>query len=748
MPTSNSDQASSSFFLLDQRIQRWIWESGWDELKDAQERAIPLIMEANKDVIVAAATASGKTEAAFLPILTRLLQQDAPACVVYISPLKALINDQWGRLAGLCERLEIPVTPWHGDISSTQKKRFLKAPQGCLLITPESLEAFLMTRGHALSGLLHGLMYLVVDELHAFIGTERGKQLQSLMHRIDISLKRKVPRIALSATLGDMNLAADFLRPHYGSQVIVICSEENHQELKVLIKGYVALPPTLTDKEAGNRDGVKFDETTPQGELAICEHLYKTLRGTNNLVFTNSRAKVEIYSDLLRRYCEREKLPNEFWPHHGSLAKEIREETEQALKSLDRPATAVCTTTLELGIDIGSVKSVAQIGPAPSVASLRQRLGRSGRRNGEPAVLRCYALEAEITSESGISDQLREGLIQSIAQIRLLVDGWYESPQVGGIHLSTLIQQLLSLIAQYGGITASDAWQILCGTGPFHAVNTQDFMILLQALGSKDVLTQTNSGLLLHGGLGERLVNDYSFYAAFTSGEEFRVVCGGKTLGTLPLLQPIGPGSYIIFAGRRWQVELLDSERKLIQVIPGKGGKVPIFGGSRGLVGDRVREEMRKVLADTVPVPFLDSAASNLLDEARAYFNRLNLSTEKVVVMGNSIRLFLWKGDQVMNTLELMLKNKGLKAISEGLFITVDNVTLVGLLEAFSSLMSDTPIAPELLVANVMNKYQEKWDVLLPDNLLCRNYASLNLNVPEAYQAIQTDFGGNYPPLL
>ncbi|BBP05673.1 hypothetical protein SFPGR_30950 [Sulfuriferula plumbiphila] len=180
LPISNSSQASSSFFELDERIQRWIWESGWDELKDAQEKAIPLILAANQDIIVAAATASGKTEAAFLPILTRLLQQDTPACVVYLSPLKALINDQWGRLAGLCETLEIPVTPWHGDISNTQKKQFLKKPQGCLLITPESLEALLMKQGHSLAGIFNGLMYLVVDELHAFIGTERGKQLQSL----------------------------------------------------------------------------------------------------------------------------------------------------------------------------------------------------------------------------------------------------------------------------------------------------------------------------------------------------------------------------------------------------------------------------------------------------------------------------------------------------------------------------------------------------------------------------------------
>ena len=738
MSTSNSNQESSSFYLLDKRIQRWIWEAGWDELKDIQERAIPLILESKKDIIIAAATATGKTEAAFMPILTQLLRQDHHACVIYISPLKALINDQWGRLTSLCENLEIPVIPWHGDISSTQKKSFLKDSQGCLLITPESLEAFLMTRGHALSGLFNGLMYLVVDELHSFIGTERGKQLQSLMHRIDVCLKRKVPRIALSATLGDMNLAAEFLRPCSGEQAEIVRSEENHQELKVIVKGYMIREPKLEGNEEVNSGDIKSDETALQGELAISEHLYKNLRGENNLIFPNSRAMVETYSDLLRRYCERDGLPNEFWPHHGNLAKEIREETERALKSSERPTTAICTTTLELGIDIGIVKSVAQIGPSPSVASMRQRLGRSGRRKGEPAVLRSYVLEAEISSKSGISDQLRESLIQSIAQIRLLVDGWYEPPQIGGMHLSTMIQQLLSLIVQYGGITVSDARHILCNLGPFHIVNKQDFVMLLRALGSKDVLTQTENGLLLHGGLGERLVNHYSFYAAFTSDEEFRVVCGGKPLGTLPLSQPIEPGSYIIFAGRRWQVELLDSEKKIILVVPAKGGKVPIFEGSNGLVGDRVREEMRKILAETISVPFLDKIASNLLNEARDYFNRMNLDKEKVIDIGRSTLLFFWKGDQVMNTLALMLKYKGLDAINEGLFISINNVTKSKLLDAISNLLSDNPIPAESLVTNVMNKQQEKWDWLLPDELLCRNYASLNLNVPEAYRTIQS----------
>ena len=734
---------SNSFSLLDERIQRWIWEAGWTELKDVQERAIPLLLDGGQDVILAAATAAGKTEAAFFPILTRMLgAQHAAPCVLYVSPLKALINDQWNRLDGLCETLAVPVTPWHGDISAAKKQRFLKQHRGCLLITPESLEALLMTRGQALGGLFEGLLYCVVDELHAFIDTERGKQLQSLLNRIEIALGRQVCRIGLSATLGEMRLAAEFLRPGAKDAVNIIESKESGQELKVLIKGYVNLPPRLTDKEIAAREKegmpVEKEDATPQGMLAIGEELFRALRGSNNLIFPNSRGRVELYSDLLRRQCEKLGVPNEFWPHHGSLSKEIREETEAALKGKERPASAVCTTTLELGIDIGAVKSVAQIGPAPSVASLRQRLGRSGRRKGEPAILRGYDLEDEITPDTPFSDQLREGLVQAVAQIRLLVQGWYEPPRIGALHLSTLIQQLLSLIAQYGGITAAQAWSALCGNGVFSGISKSEFTELLRGLGEKDVVMQDSSGLLLHGGLGEKLVNHYSFYAAFTSDEEFRVVSGGRTLGSVPVSRPLAEGSYIIFAGRRWQVVGLHPSEKLIEVIPAKGGKPPLFEGIGGKVHDRVRAEMRAVLSDANPVPFLNRQAAELLAEGRSAYARLGLDNRSVVQFGSEVRIFTWRGDWVNDTLVLMLARKGIKASNEGICLVAFHAEQDHLGRLLHDIAHEGSPTPDALAEPVQNKVREKWDWLLTDNLLCKSFASEELDVPGAISAART----------
>lgn len=739
---SPPSSSSRSFELLDERIQRWIWASGWTELKDAQERAIPVILDGTRDAIIAAATASGKTEAAFLPILTRLLSDSHPAPIaLYISPLKALINDQWGRLEALCDSLEVPVTPWHGDISDTKKKRFLKRPGGCLLITPESLEGLLMNRGQGLGGLFDGLRYLVVDELHAFIDTERGKQLQSLMNRIDYALKRPVSRVGLSATLGEMRLAAEFLRPRAGDSVEIIQSREGGQELKVLVKGYLDLPPRLTEKEVESRlaqgQEVAKEDEVPQGELAISEHLFKSLRGSNNLVFPNSRGKVEAYSDLLRRQCERLGVPNEFWPHHGSLAKDIREEAEAALKSKERPATAICTTTLELGIDIGAVKSVVQIGSAPSVASLRQRLGRSGRRKGESAILRGYCLEAEINTDTPLSDQLREGLVQTIAQINLLTQGWYEPPRITGMHLSTLIQQLLSLIAQYGGVTAARAWAVLCESGVFSGITKGEFAELLKGLGARDVLMQDSTGLILPGGLGEKLINHYTFYAAFTTEEEFRIVSGGKTLGALPVSRPVEVGGYIIFAGRRWQVTGFHAAEKLIEVKPAKGGRPPLFEGMGGKVHDRVRAEMQTVLSDSTPVSFLDQAASELLAEARAAYARLNLDNVAVIQFGNEARIFTWAGDWTNDTLVLMLARKGIRAANEGVCVVVFNAEFERLQDILFDTANDTPARAEDLAQSVQNKMKEKWDGLLTEELLCKSYASRELNVEGAVAALR-----------
>lgn len=729
---------SSSFFLLDERIQRFIWAEGWESLRDAQEAAIPLIVKGDRDVIVAAATAAGKTEAAFLPALTRLVQSDPPGLITYISPLKALINDQFGRLDRLCEQLEVPVWPWHGDISASTKARFMSKRQGVLLITPESLEALLCNRGTSVGAVFERLTFFVVDELHAFIGAERGKQLQSLMHRIERVIGRTVPRIGLSATLGDMNLAAEFLRPGRGSGVEMVESKASGTELKVLVKGYEE-PLVVQGATGRSLDGDGEDEPPePVTPAAIAAHLFKGLRGSNNLVFPNSRREVERYTHLLNKLCEQQQVPNEFWPHHGSLSKEIRAETEAALKQKEHSATAICTNTLELGIDIGAVKSVAQIGPPPSVASLRQRLGRSGRRKGEPAILRGYCVEDAVGPNASLDTELRLGTLQMTATVSLLLEGWFEPPRAHGAHLSTLVQQMLSFIAQNGGATIGQLYSLLCAPGtPFAGVSKDEFVELVRHLGQKELLAQESSGVLLHGRVGEKFVNHYTFYAAFAADEEFRIVAGGKPLGTLPVSQVLSVGQRILFAGRTWRVEEIDEQQKTIFVARSGGGAPPLFSGGAGRAHTRVRQRMRELLESAeVPPPYLDEVARRFLAEARANYGARNLATESVVDQGQQVLLLTWLGDAANEALACILLRREFIATAGGPGVEIQKGkhSTEDVLDALIDAAVDEAPPLELLLADVRNLQREKWDWALPDTLLRRAYASLYLDIEEALQ--------------
>lgn len=725
---------SQAFLQLDPRIQHYLWAEGWGALRDVQEQAIPLILPGNQDVIVAASTASGKTEAAFLPALTHLLGRPDESLIVYVSPLKALINDQFGRLDRLCENLDVAVWPWHGDITSTTKRKFMQKPTGVLLITPESLEATLCNRGTSIAALFKQTTFFVIDELHAFIGTERGKQLQSLMHRIDVALGHTVPRIGLSATLGDMSLAAQFLRPD--CPVAIVDAPSSGGKLLILVKGFEE--PAATDGTSSKNDPEK--ERAP---LEIAKHLFKNLRGSNNLIFPNSRREVERYTHLLNGLCEQADIPTEFWPHHGNLSKEIRYETEAALKQRERAATAVCTSTLELGIDIGAIKSVVQIGTPPSVASLRQRLGRSGRREGESAILRGYVIEGALDEKAGLETRLRLDTVQTAAVISLLLEHWFEPPAVNGAHYSTLVQQLLSSIAQYGGLQASEAFGLLCTPrGPFEQVSKDAFVGLLRTLGEQEILTQDHSGLLLHGRLGDKIVNHFSFYAAFSSDEEFRIISGGRTLGTLPVSQMMTPGQRILFGGRTWLVEAIDEEQKAIHVSPAKGGTPPLFNGGGGRVHTRVRERMRDIYLARETLPFLDPTAQRFLGEGRETFTTLALADRLLLDQGSHAILLTWLGDAANETIACLLMSRGMRAFTGRLGVEIQraNHSLEEIEHSLGDIGSQPVATVDELLAKASNLAREKWDGLLSPHLLRQSYASSNLDLSEAMSWLRMTF--------
>lgn len=714
-PASGSE--SGAFDLLHVEVRRWIWQQNWRELRDAQEAAVAPILAGDTDVIISAATASGKTEAAFLPICSALVTERAPEgsgiSALYISPLKALINDQYRRLEELCEHLDLPVHRWHGDVPASRKRRVLDRPDGILLITPESLEALFVTRGTKVASLFRGLRYVVVDELHSFLGIERGAQLQSLLHRLELAIRHRAPRIGLSATLGDMTAAAAFLRPGAADQIHQITSTADGQELRLQLRGYLA----------------------PEGDADIAAHLFHTVRGTDNLVFANSRSRVEDLTDRLTRLSEQAHVPNEFVPHHGNLSKEIREHVESRLKDRAVPVTAICTSTLEMGIDIGSVTCVAQVGAPPSVAALRQRLGRSGRRDG-PAILRMYVSEREVTDKTPPADLLREQLVQSIAAINLLLARWCEPPSAGGMHLSTLVQQTLSLIAQHGGVTPIETYRTLCEQGPFRHIDRRTFSTLLRDLGTADLLRQERDGLLLHGGAGERLVNHHTFFAAFAAPTEYRLMAEGRTLGSLALDRPLLPDQLMIFAGRRWKIRLVDTTAKIIELTPASGGRPPLFGGAGPDVHDRIRTEMR-VVYEAADVPsYLDTTAQQLLYDGRDAYRRLGLADNPLVGWGSDTLLFPFRGDAIMSVLGLALHEQGISYEQNGLALTLQGTTPQQATDLLTEMATAPPPDATRLAALIPEKNIDKYDEMLGNELRTAAYAARKLDVPGAWAAL------------
>lgn len=724
-----------TFGKLAPPIQRWVRDQGWSELRDIQARTVNAVMDTERDLIVAAATAGGKTEAAFLPLISKAIDESASAApgfdLIYVGPLKALINDQQQRLEDMCRHTELGVYPWHGDVSEAIKKRARTKPGGILLITPESLEALFVRRGLEIPRLFGRAMAVVIDELHTFLDSERGVQLRSLLARLELSTGRRVRRIGLSATLGDMDLAKGFLRPGCADEVDLLEAKGDGSDLLIQLRGYVAGGRLGADGDEGETPN--DHEEMGSAETEIAKHLFAKLRGSNNLIFAGSRQQVELLSNRLIERSDQLRLPQEFYPHHASLSKEHREFVEQRLKDGDLPTSAICTSTLELGIDIGDVTCVAQVGAPFSVASLRQRLGRSGRRADQPAILRQYAIESAIDARSHFADRLRLGLVRSIAMIELLLEKWCESPRPGALHLSTLVHQILSVIAERGGASAARLFATLCKVGPFSDVDAEIFAEVLRALGSPEValIEQSEDGLLLLGRSGERLVEHYSFFAVFMTPEEFRLVSNGRDLGTIPIDNVMAPGMALIFSGRRWEVVDVDDVARIIEVKPAKGGMPPRFGGDAGDIDDRITARMHAIyLSNDVPV-YLDAKAKDLLAEARAGFTAAGFGERRLVQIGQGSDVVATRaGTATTRALALLLRAFGFTVTPFDGFLEVARNRLET--TTYDALCAIADGEEPDMFSSRPNLMFEKYHPYLSTDLLQRDALSSKLNVAGA----------------
>ena len=723
LPTSGSEP-SKGFSRLAEPIQRWIWRKEWETLHEIQEHAIQTLLDTDNDVIIAAATARGKTEAAFLPLISSVVENPGSTGfdLLYISPLKALINDQFGRLQEMCERIGLPVYPWHGDINQSIKKRARKQPSGILLITPESLEAFFVLRGLEVPGMFKEVRAVVVDELHAFLDNERGIHVRSLLTRVEQSVGHRIRRVGLSATLSDMDLVCKYLRPEDPDRVEVLEDTSSSFWLKAQIRGYL---------QGSKQENNECEEGAVK--TAVVKHLCKTLRGKRNLVFAGMRETVEYYADALREHTDRNRWPREFFPHHGSLSRNHRMDLEERLRT--HPATTiVCTSTLELGIDIGEIECVAQIGSPPSVSSLRQRIGRSGRRTDVPAILRMYQIEEYPNNHSHRLKRLFLGLIRSVATVELLRKGWCEPPMPQALHLSTLTHQILSVIAEHGGRRAHHVYETLCERGPFRSVSRAMFVQLLRQIGSTDValLEQSPDGVLLLGRVGERIVEHYTFYAVFQTPQEYRIINEHETLGTLPVSTILMPHQAIIFSGRRWIIIEIHEEEKVIRVTADRTGKPPKFKGEfTHNIHDRVITEMRTVLTSKRIPGYLDHTAAELLNNARSEFrlHRYDKAFIQRVGERNSL-IATWVGSIKSRTLNLVLSSMGFGVVPcGGGFLDVNwGEGSLPLMDALNEIANSDSIPPVSVISSASKLTSEKFHKYLNKELLIEDAASSKLD--------------------
>lgn len=652
---------SAAFKLLHRTVQQKLWDMKWTELRPIQRQSITHLLTVGGDCVISSPTASGKTEAAFLPVLSSIA--DAPLGSVramYIGPLKALINDQFRRLEDLCARMEMPVHKWHGDVNAAARRALLNTPSGVLLITPESLEAMFVLRATLMPTLFSRLDYVVIDELHAFLESERGAQLRSQLHRLRLRAGCNPTRIGLSATIGDPERALRWLRPE-GPPATSIAGDGGETSLRLRVRGIWKAPSAEHVSDEANSDDASLSELA-RAILLAC-------RGKTNLVFANAKAQIEALADELTTQATAMHLPDEIVVHHGSLSKERREHAEARLREA-APCTAVCSNTLEMGIDVGEISEVVQVSAPWSVVSLKQRLGRSGRRADKARVLRAYFVEESPTEKSDLWDRLHLGFIQGLATIELMLDDFLEPPETERAHLSTLVHQALSIIAETGGVSAVALHQRAVDDGAFGVISRSDFGAVLRELGHQDLIEQMPDGTLVLGMKGQKIVEHYSFYAAFNASSELRVVCGSDEIGTVALPPP--PGEHLILAGRRWRVDDVDTSRREVLVSPARGRRAPWYQSRGGRIHRAIHEKMAELLVGSVVPSYLDSVASEILRAARETAAQCSGFNPRAQPFDAGVRLFVWGGSRIQQTLTIAFAAAGIRYADEGVGFEVE----------------------------------------------------------------------------
>ena len=640
-------------------IQDYIYRSGWQSLRAVQNAAGDAIFNTEDNVLLTASTASGKTEAAFFPILS-LLEEDPSATVgvLYIAPLKALINDQFGRLEELCEEAGIPVTRWHGDASQTKKRKLLRKPAGILQITPESLESLLINKHMEIPSLFGDLRFIVIDEIHSLLRGDRGWQTFCLIERLCALAGCSPRRIGLSATIGNPQDAGKFLAAGSGRGTVIPKFDGGREVWRLSMEHFFNSGPQADEGKADLVETPPMEEATDTAPKAAdpgVGYIFEHTRGKKCLIFTNSREECESVCQQLRQYCEVNHEPDRFLIHHGNLSASYRESAEEEMKD-DGSLMSVCATaTLELGIDIGKLERAFHIDAPFTVSGFLQRLGRTGRR-GDPSEMWFVMREEHSEARAMLPDMIPWNLIQGIALVQLYIEERFvEPPRMERLPFSLLYHQTMSTLASCGEMTPGELASRVLPLAAFRRVTQEDFRTLLLHLLEIDHISRTENGGLILGLSGERITNSYKFYAVFQENVEYTVRTGSEQLGTIVKPPPVG--DKIAIAGRVWVVEEVDHQRREVYCTLVKGNIPAYFGDVAGDIHDRILERMFRVLEEDKGYPYLMRHAVARLGEARDSFRKSGMDKRPLIHLGGKMwALFPWLGSYTFLALERFLK--------------------------------------------------------------------------------------------
>ena len=644
-------------------VQDFIYQNKWEELRGIQVAACEVIFDSDDNLLLSSGTASGKTEAAFLPVLTELYYKPSKSVgVLYISPLKALINDQFKRLELLLLDSNIPVCKWHGDASQSKKNELVKNPEGLLQITPESLESLITNKRGTSMQMFSDLRFVIIDEVHHFMRDARGVQLLCVLERLQKLAGVNPRRIGLSATMGDISLAQKWLNTGTDRNCAAPVTDEGKKRVRLHIERFV----NYADKrDFVERDGsgnvINVSASGDIGDREHFEYLFKMTLDKKTIIFTNSREETEFVLANLREIASKHKAPDVYRVHHGNVSALLRETTEDEMKAEDEKIVTGATVTLELGIDIGSLDQAVQVGAPLNVSSFAQRLGRCGRRGQIPQLLFTFVESLQINSSDTLGP-INWDFIRTISIIELYTkEHWLEPIYPHNHAYNLLYHQTMCHLKSNGELSPAALAQALLSLGCFKEITQDDYKQLLSWLVESEQLEHTERGGLIIGREGEKVVNSHKFLTVFIAPEYLLVKDENRTIGTVDKVYPVG--IRFALAGLAWEVLDVNEAAKVIFV-----KRVPGISLVDWDVDFEVElhtvlvQKIRSVLLSDDDYPYLSQRCAERLSEIRFITRNSGILENLVTPLSDKkYAVFPWVGTRQLFTLHYALLKRKIK---------------------------------------------------------------------------------------